>query len=261
VYIRINTPYANSSLFYAVEYFGAFIAKYVLMFTIPIVTHAFFSVPHLKIKNAIWGTITIITAGIAHIAEFAIHNNTLERAGDYIVKFAFISVIIYSFLINLYHHKKPPKNERGHHLSTKILILIGIFLPGLISDTFKLSPILFFPLFYCGFSVIFTYYLIRNYSLQYQTSKTDQISSNTLPDEKVFEKYNISPREKEIISLILQGYSNHKIGETLFISLNTVKTHIRNIYAKLDIKSRYELIALLRNTGGDFIARAETHEP
>jgi DNA-binding CsgD family transcriptional regulator len=45
----------------------------------------------------------------------------------------------------------------------------------------------------------------------------------------------------------VQGLSNQKIGETLFISPNTVKTHIRNIYAKLEVSSRYELLALVQN--------------
>lgn len=58
-------------------------------------------------------------------------------------------------------------------------------------------------------------------------------------------EYNITERELEIIELVLEGLSNQKIGETLFISPNTVKNHIYNIYKKMDIKNRYELIALL----------------
>jgi DNA-binding CsgD family transcriptional regulator len=50
---------------------------------------------------------------------------------------------------------------------------------------------------------------------------------------------------------MLQGHSNQKIGEALFISVNTVKTHIRNIYAKFDINSRYELVALMKNSEQD----------
>jgi DNA-binding NarL/FixJ family response regulator len=68
-----------------------------------------------------------------------------------------------------------------------------------------------------------------------------------MPAEDLFQQYHISPREQEVIELILQGYSNTKIAETLFISLNTVKKHVRNIYPKFGVGSRYELIAFFKN--------------
>jgi DNA-binding CsgD family transcriptional regulator len=59
-------------------------------------------------------------------------------------------------------------------------------------------------------------------------------------------RYGISEREQEIILLICRGYSNRQIGESLFISLSTVKTHVYNIYKKLDVKSRTHLLSLLQ---------------
>ena len=50
--------------------------------------------------------------------------------------------------------------------------------------------------------------------------------------------------------LVLKGYSNQKIAETLFISLHTVKSHLRNIYPKFEVNSRYELITLFQNPSG-----------
>ncbi len=43
------------------------------------------------------------------------------------------------------------------------------------------------------------------------------------------------------MNLVLAGRSNQEIADTLYISLSTVKTHLRNIY-RVDVKSRYELI-------------------
>jgi DNA-binding CsgD family transcriptional regulator len=60
-------------------------------------------------------------------------------------------------------------------------------------------------------------------------------------------KYNISDREKEIILLVLSGCSNKKIEDKLFISVHTVKNHIYNIYQKLDINNRAQLVALFKN--------------
>lgn len=56
----------------------------------------------------------------------------------------------------------------------------------------------------------------------------------------------ISTREGEIIELLVEGKTNSEIAATLYISTNTVKTHIKNIYSKLEISSRIQLFALLR---------------
>ena len=53
---------------------------------------------------------------------------------------------------------------------------------------------------------------------------------------------NLSKQEKNIQGLILEGKSNKEIANELFISLSTVKTHITNIYGKLQVSSRQELL-------------------
>lgn len=58
-------------------------------------------------------------------------------------------------------------------------------------------------------------------------------------------QYRITPREKEFIELIYSGKSNKEIAEMLFLSESTVKTHIYNIYRKLDVKNRIGVICLI----------------
>jgi len=53
--------------------------------------------------------------------------------------------------------------------------------------------------------------------------------------------YCLSMREKEVASLLLKGFSNNEISDCLYISLNTVKTHTRNIYIKTSTANRAEL--------------------
>lgn len=50
-----------------------------------------------------------------------------------------------------------------------------------------------------------------------------------------------SPREKEIIELAVQGWPNKKIAGEIFVSVNTVKFHMKNIFEKLEIHHRAEL--------------------
>jgi LuxR family maltose regulon positive regulatory protein len=59
----------------------------------------------------------------------------------------------------------------------------------------------------------------------------------------------LSKRELEVLQLIAQGLSNHEIGERLFLALDTVKGHNRNIYSKLQVQRRTEAIARARELG------------
>jgi DNA-binding CsgD family transcriptional regulator len=61
------------------------------------------------------------------------------------------------------------------------------------------------------------------------------------------ENHELSKQELNIKKLILEGKSNKDIAEDLFISLSTVKTHITNIYNKLNVSNRTELITKFKN--------------
>lgn len=56
------------------------------------------------------------------------------------------------------------------------------------------------------------------------------------------QRLGISKREYEILVLVAQGATNQEIADQLFISLNTVKTHLSNLYQKLDVSRRTQAI-------------------
>jgi len=60
------------------------------------------------------------------------------------------------------------------------------------------------------------------------------------------EALGITPREAEIVALVMRGYSNKEIGAELFISLDTVKKHLSSVYQKARVKSRLQLSLLSR---------------
>ena len=57
----------------------------------------------------------------------------------------------------------------------------------------------------------------------------------------------LTGREKQVLELILQNHSNKEIGDKLYISEKTVKRHAGNLYKKLEVGSRYEVISKLSN--------------
>ncbi len=57
---------------------------------------------------------------------------------------------------------------------------------------------------------------------------------------------NLTNREYEILKLIAQGYSNSDIADQLFLSISTIKTHASNLYIKMNVKSRFQAIALAK---------------
>jgi len=59
---------------------------------------------------------------------------------------------------------------------------------------------------------------------------------------------DLTNREKDVLKLIAQGHTNDQIAEKMFISKNTVKSHIKNIYLKLDVKNRIQVIQKLQES-------------
>lgn len=57
----------------------------------------------------------------------------------------------------------------------------------------------------------------------------------------------ISERESEVLSLLAAGHSNQEIADRLFVSTNTVKTHLNNLYQKLEVSRRGQAVEKARS--------------
>lgn len=60
--------------------------------------------------------------------------------------------------------------------------------------------------------------------------------------EHLKSRYFLTERESEVVALLARGRSKTAIGEKLFLSENTVKTYVKNVYAKLDVHTKQELL-------------------
>jgi len=104
-----------------------------------------------------------------------------------------------------------------------------------------LMGLLFVFLFFAGNSFIPLY---LNYGTVLSIFKEEPDKDLSL--EEFCRKFEISPRESDIIREICNGLSNKEISEKLFISLQTVKDHTHRIYIKTNVKSRVQLITFIR---------------
>lgn len=67
----------------------------------------------------------------------------------------------------------------------------------------------------------------------------------TRPIQMLAKTYRLTPREIDVLNLVARGHSLASVGEALFISHNTVKMHMRNIYTKLEAHCRQDVIDLV----------------
>lgn len=67
-------------------------------------------------------------------------------------------------------------------------------------------------------------------------------NENFVLNTSMVSKLELSKRELEILSLLAEGLSNQEIAEKIFVSLSTVKTHIQNLFEKLDVKRRIQAV-------------------
>ncbi|MBL8103527.1 MAG: hypothetical protein JNM02_13415, partial [Anaerolineales bacterium] len=79
---------------------------------------------------------------------------------------------------------------------------------------------------------------LASHGTQIQPSKSDM--------EKLSTSASISIREREILQLLSEGYSNREMSKKLSVSESTIKTHLGNIYSKLNVNSRMQAVTLAK---------------
>ena len=86
-------------------------------------------------------------------------------------------------------------------------------------------------------------------------------SAPQTPDPSLAGDTQLTPREQEILRLVARGLSNTELADTLMVSENTVKTHVKNILGKLHMKNRREAAAYAARLGYMQPAEGDTPHP
>lgn len=89
-------------------------------------------------------------------------------------------------------------------------------------------------------------------------SQSVKVETLPLSFESFCVKFEISPREREIIREICNGLSNQQIADKLFISLQTVKDHTHRIYGKTMATGRMQLMKMVQEVGGGYRSQQST---
>lgn len=97
-------------------------------------------------------------------------------------------------------------------------------------------------------AVVFTAYFILKNDFQALFNEPLEVSERDSLQkciDRIAKSHRLTQREREIVELIYKGASNADIADELYISLNTVKSHLKNIFEKLNVHSRMELVYLV----------------
>lgn len=121
------------------------------------------------------------------------------------------------------------------------LIMILQCLPLLFLTNQTWIAVLFISGFFLGNTFLPVYFTYGTLLPSFATGPEQNI-----PFEEFCKRFDVSPRESDVIREICNGLSNKEISDKLFISLQTVKDHTHRIYIKTNVKSRVQLMNLVK---------------
>lgn len=170
-----------------------------------------------------WKLLSLVAVGMVCLSVPELLKNhgqqklTAARAADLIGKNAISAGILQTFLL---FFSDSPVRAGGSN---------GVYL----------ATLCFRPLFY---GYCFYVLLQTEEKEELKPMKKEEKAVNLKDFSLQFHSMGLTPREAEIAELLLKGISNHEIGEKLCISETTVKKHVSNIFKKLNIKRREQLL-------------------
>jgi DNA-binding CsgD family transcriptional regulator len=210
-------------------YLESIVGFYGLMLTLPLLVHRVFRVDDAR-RERILVAAVLATLGLQHVTEFALGGTLWDQRGDRFEDGVLVAVLAYSFWVATTQRRSV---EAERPLATRIFALLVLGVPGVFSDLFLAETwgVRLYPLWYAVASVVVTWTLARNDAAPQETAT------------RVAAGWGLSEREAEVADRVALGLSNKDIAAALHISPNTVKTHLRTIFEKAGIRSRFELIA------------------
>lgn len=142
--------------------------------------------------------------------------------------------------------KYNPSKVLGFGLGANVM---GVFLGGILGNKMILLNIQNEKISVIGLIIIFITIILLlplNNQLGFLLKNYFYLEGLSVVKESFIEIKELTKREGEIVNLLLTGRTYKMIAEELYLSENTIKTHIKNIYSKLNVKNKTELINFVK---------------
>jgi DNA-binding CsgD family transcriptional regulator len=160
----------------------------------------------------------------------------------------FVFVFVMGFcLIVMLRNIKTVENKTARASALAIIIVSASMVPAILLALFipALKPFLLGVYFIALSITIMTFLFITFVGIVRDDGAQKPKTELSLGD---LEEYHITEREFSVIQLISKGMTNKEIAGELGISANTVNNHIANIYGKTQVRSRIDLLNLLKQS-------------
>jgi DNA-binding CsgD family transcriptional regulator len=151
--------------------------------------------------------------------------------------------LVASYLIHLPVKGKEMVHEYDRKITAPVISIISTSqcIPLVFFASQSWLALIFIFIFFLGNTFLPVYF---SYGSLTPSSVAEPLRN--LSFEQFCRKFEVSPRESDIVREICNGLSNKEISERLFISLQTVKDHTHRIYIKTNVRSRVQLINLVK---------------
>jgi DNA-binding CsgD family transcriptional regulator len=184
-----------------------------------------------------------VLSAVGYFITAADSFNTSLVIREYYIIMNLIHFFLAAYIIHFPWKGQPVIHDYDRRIIAPALFIIMIVqcLPLLFYTTQIWLSIVFILAFFLGniFLPVWFSYGTLNTALASEPDKN-------LSFDMFCKKFEVSPRESDVIVEICNGLSNKEISEKLFISLQTVKDHTHHIYIKTNVKSRVQLINLVK---------------
>ena len=211
------------------QYLESIVGFYGVMLTLPLFAHRVFGV-HQPRRERMLICAVLVTLGLQHVTEFAFGSTVWDERGDWLENGVMIAIVAYTTWVA---YSRLGSADAMRPLAPRVFALIVLGSPGACFDIFfgEGWGLRLYPLWYCAISVVVTWTLVQ--------SETDPQAAPL----RAAEGWGLTEREVEVAERVARGLSNKEVAAALHISPNTVKTHLRTIFDKAGIRSRFELIS------------------
>lgn len=180
---------------------------------------------------------------IGYLITGKVATDTAVLLKYYFISAHFVWLFVASFFIHFARQRKNGISEKELKIIAPAIFMIMLIqcISLILYSTQVWMALIFIFLFFAGNT-----FLPIWFSYGSALKEIPEETVNGLTFEGFCKKYDISPRESDIVREICNGLSNKEISDKLFISLQTVKDHTHRIYIKTNVRNRVQLINLVK---------------